>query len=95
MNLVSSSGADQLSVRMVHSQVFCGHELSSSGLTQLSQFNPAYTSADTFESPSKDQLTTSRHFTNKFLVLAKPKANLAMNLDNANGNKPWKPCTLL
>ena len=79
---------------MVHSQGFGGHELSSSSRTQLSQFNHAYTSVDTFESQSKDQLTHFTHFTNKFLVSPKPEANLEVSLNDQNCNKPWKPFTL-
>ena len=68
--------------------------MSSSSRTQLSQFNHAYTSVDTFESQSKDQLTHFTHFTNKFLVLPKPEANLEVSLNDQNCNKPWKPFTL-
>ena len=79
---------------MVHSQSFGGHESSSSSLTQLNQFNHADTSADTSESQCKDQLTYFTHLTNKFLVLAKPEVNPAINLDDQSCNKPWKPFTL-
>ena len=92
---MSSSGADpQLSVIMVHSQGFGGHELSSSSHTQLSQFNHVCTSVDTSVSQGKDQLTPFTHFTNWFLVLPKPKANLLIGQNDPTWNKPWKPLTL-
>ena len=91
---MSPSGADpELSVGMVHSQGFGGHELPSSSGIQLSQLNHGDTSADTYGSQSKDQLTPLTYFTNNFLVLPKPEANLAI-LNDPNGNKPWKPFTL-
>jgi len=79
---------------MMHSQGFGGHELSSTGRTRLSQVNHEYTSADTFEFQSKDQLTPLTHFTNKFLASRKPEPNLVISLNNQNWNKPWKPLTL-
>ena len=79
---------------MVHSQGFCGHELPSSSQTQSSQFNHPYTSANTFESQRKNQLTPFTHLTNKFLSPPKPKANLVIGLNDQNWNKPWKPFTL-
>ena len=92
---MSPSGADpELSVSMVHSQGSGGHELSSSSRTQLSQVNCEYTSADTLESQSKDQLTPSTHFTNKFLASPKPQANRVIGLNDQHRNKPWKPLTL-
>ena len=91
---MSPSSADpELSIRMVHSQGFGGHELSSSN-TQLSQFNQADTSVNTFESQSKGQLIPFTHFTNMFLVLPKPEANVPIGLNDHNWNKPWKPLTL-
>jgi hypothetical protein len=74
---------------MAHSYGFGGHELSSSSLIQSSQVNHAYTSGDTSESQSKDQLTPFTHFTNKFLVSPKPEANLATGL-----NDPWSEQTM-
>ena len=68
--------------------------MSSNSRTQLSQFNHTYTSVDTFESQSKNQRTPFTHFTNKFLVLPKPEANLVIGLNDQNWNKPWKPFTL-
>ena len=92
---MSPSSADpELSVRMVHSQGFDGHELSSGSRTQLSQFNHACTSVDTFISQGKDQITPLTHFTNKFLALPKPKANPVIDRNDQNWNKPWKPLTL-
>ena len=79
---------------MVHSQRFGGHELSSGSRTQLSQFNHTCTSVDTFVSQGKDQLAPFTHFTNKFLALPKPEANLAIGQNDQNWNKPWKPLTL-
>jgi len=92
---VSPSSADpELSVRMMRSQGFGGHELSSSNRTQLSQFNQADTSVNTFESQSKGQLIPFIHFTNKFLVIPKPEANVPIGLNDQNWNTPWKPVTL-
>ena len=79
---------------MVHSQGSGGHELSSSSRTQLSQVSHEYTSADTFEFQSRDQLTPFTHFSNWFLASPKPEANLVIGLSDQNRNKPWKPVTL-
>ena len=81
----------ELSVRMVHSQGFGGYELSASSHNQLSTYT---TPGDTFEHQSKDQLTPFTHFTNKFVVSSKPKADIAIGLNDQNWNKPWKPFTL-
>jgi len=92
---VSPSSTDsELSVGIVYIQGSGGHKLSSCSRPQLSQFNHAVTSPDTYESQSKDQLTPLTHFTNKFLVLPKPEANLAIALNDQNCNEPWKPFTL-
>jgi len=93
---VSPSGTDpEPSVGMVQIHDSGGHELSSGSRTQLSQFNDAVTSADTYESQSKDQLTPLTYFTNRFLVVTKPEANLAIALNNQNCNESWKPFDLL
>ena len=92
---MSSSRADpELSVRMVHSQRFSGHEMSSSSRTQLSQVSPEYTLADTLQFQSKYKITPFSHVTNLFLALPKPEANLAIGLNDQNCNKPGKPLSL-
>ena len=92
---MSPGSADpELSIRMMHSQGVGDHELSSSNRIQLSQFNQADTSVNTFESQSKGQLILFTHFTNKFLALPKPEANVPIDLNDQNWNKPWKPLTL-
>ena len=79
---------------MAHSYGIGGHELSSSSLVQSSQVNHAYTSGDTSESQSKNQLTHFTQFTNKFLASPKPEASLATGLNSHARSKPWRPFTL-
>ena len=79
---------------MAHSYGFAGRGLSSSSLTQSSQVNHAYTSRDTSESQSKNQLTPFTHFTNEFLASPKPEASLGTGLNGHGRNKPWRPFTL-
>jgi len=93
--LESLTGEDQeLWVRMMASQSSGGQESSSSSLTQSRQFNHEDILVDTFESQSKDQTSAFTHLTNKLLVSHKPEANSAIDQNDQNCNKPWKPFTL-
>jgi len=84
----------EVSVSIAYSYGFGGQRMSSHNDTQLSQPNQPSTSVDTSDSPSKDQLRNFTHFTNKFLVLPKPEADLAIGINDKKLNKPWRPFTL-
>lgn len=75
---------------MTHSYGFGGQGLSSSSLIQLTQVNHAYTSGDTSEFQSKNQLTTFLHLTNKFIVSPEPRASHAPGPNGHARNKLWR-----